>query len=141
MLRHFHIFGNVETKAAVAKLGALAQDTRLEVFRHLVTAGPAGLPAGRVGEKLGLPSATLSFHLAQLGHAGLVTSRRDGRSILYAADYGAIRALVEYLVENCCAADDACCVPFAASGADKPAGAARQRAKGRVRRGTDRDVG
>ena len=71
----------MEKPEAIAALGALAQDTRLDVFRLLVQAGPAGLPAGRIGESLGLPSATLSFHLNQLRQAGLAGFRREGRSL------------------------------------------------------------
>lgn len=92
----------METKDAVVALAALAQDTRLELFRLLVQQGPAGLPAGHAAERLGIPPATLSFHLAQLRHAGLLASRRDGRQIVYAADYARMSALLSYLTENCC---------------------------------------
>jgi DNA-binding transcriptional ArsR family regulator len=88
---------------AVAKLGALAQESRLAVFRLLVEAGPAGVPAGAIGERLGLPGPTLSFHLAQLKQAGLVACRREGRSLIYAADFRAMNALLAFLTENCCA--------------------------------------
>jgi len=87
---------------AVAALAALAQQTRLEIFRRLVRRGPEGLPAGRIAEAVGVPPATLSFHLAQLGHAQLVTSTRRGRSILYAANYDTIRALLSFLTACCC---------------------------------------
>jgi DNA-binding transcriptional ArsR family regulator len=86
----------------VAALAALAQESRLAVFRLLVQRGPRGLAAGQIGERLGIPGPTLSFHLAQLGHAGLVSSRRDGRSIIYAPDYAGMEALMAYLGENCC---------------------------------------
>ena len=99
----------MEQQQAVAALAALAQDTRLEVFRLLVRAGRAGLPAGRIGERLGLPAATLSFHLAQLRQAGLVTCRRDGRSLIYGAALGAMAALLGYLTENCCEGEAAGC--------------------------------
>jgi DNA-binding transcriptional ArsR family regulator len=89
-------------KEAVAALSALAQESRLEVFRLLVRQGPGGLPAGGVAERLGMPAATLSFHLSQLRHAGLVRSRRVGRQIVYAADYARMGALLAYLTENCC---------------------------------------
>jgi ArsR family transcriptional regulator len=92
----------VEANAAVAALGALAQDSRLEVFRLLVRQGPDGMPAGRVAEALGIPPATLSFHLAQLGHAGLVRSRREGRRIIYSADYEGMQELIAFLTEKCC---------------------------------------
>lgn len=93
----------MEIKNAVASLSALAQDTRLAAFGLLVRAGPAGLAAGAIADALGLPANTLSFHLSQLDHAGLVTARRAGRSIIYAADYGAMDRLLGYLRENCCA--------------------------------------
>lgn len=96
----------MEIKQAVSALGALAQDTRLELFRLLVRQGPAGLPAGELAQRLAIPPATLSFHLGQLSHAGLVTSRRDGRSIIYAADYAGMRALLVFLTEHCCQPDD-----------------------------------
>jgi ArsR family transcriptional regulator len=89
----------------VPALAALAQENRLDVFRLLVQAGPEGLPAGRIAEKLDIVAATLSFHLAQLKHAGLVKVRRDGRSLIYAADYNRMNALIEYLTENCCGGD------------------------------------
>jgi DNA-binding transcriptional ArsR family regulator len=91
--------GKVE---ALAALAALAQESRLDVFRLLVQAGPEGVPAGRIGERLGLPSATLSFHLNQLRQAGLVSFRREGRSLIYTAAYDAMNGLVAYLTENCC---------------------------------------
>ena len=86
----------------IAALSALAQESRLDIYRLLVQAGVEGLPAGQIGEQLDLPSPTLSFHLAQLKHAGLVTHRRDGRSIIYAANYPAMNGLLAYLTENCC---------------------------------------
>lgn len=93
----------MEKSDAVLALGALAQDTRLDVFRRLVQAGPEGLPAGQIAEQLGVPTATLSFHLTQLRQAGLITFRREGRSLIYAAEYAAMNALLAYLTENCCA--------------------------------------
>jgi DNA-binding transcriptional ArsR family regulator len=89
--------------AAVAALQARAQDSRLAVFRLLVRRGPAGMAAGRIGERLGVPATTLSFHLAQLSQAGLLTSRRAGRNVLYAPDFGRMRELLDFLTENCCA--------------------------------------
>lgn len=87
---------------AVAALAALAQETRLRIHRLLVEAGPAGLPAGRIGEQLDLAPATLSFHLSQLARAGLARSRQDGRFVIYSADFQNMDALVGYLTENCC---------------------------------------
>jgi DNA-binding transcriptional ArsR family regulator len=96
---------------AITALSALAQETRLGIYRLLVRAGPAGLAAGRIGEALGLPGATLSFHLAQLRHAGLATQRREGRSLVYAAHYPTMNGLVAYLTENCCRGVAACDSP------------------------------
>jgi len=110
----------MEKTAIIAALSALAQDTRLDIYRLLVQAGADGLPAGQIGERLDLPSPTLSFHLAQLKHAGLVTRRRDGRSIIYAANYPAMTGLLGYLTENCCGGSaaqcgDTACAPAAQS--------------------------
>ena len=104
----------MESKTAIRALGALAHESRLAIYRLLVQAGPAGLPVGAIGEKLGLAPATLSFHLAGLKHAGLVSARRDGRTLYQAADYGAMDGLIGYLSENCCQGADcgtAACAP------------------------------
>ena len=98
----------------IRALGALAQEHRLAVFRLLVEAGTAGIAAGALAEQVGVPPSSLSFHLAQLSAAGLVTQRRLGRSIFYAADYAAMNGLIAYLTENCCAGAD-CETPPAAS--------------------------
>jgi DNA-binding transcriptional ArsR family regulator len=92
----------VETTQALEALAALAQETRLKVYRLLVEAGPEGLSAGRIGQELDLPPATLSFHLAHLARAGLAKSRQEGRFIIYAADFQNMNALIGYLTENCC---------------------------------------
>ena len=89
-------------KNALEALAALAHETRLKVYRLLVEAGPEGLSAGRIGQELDLPPATLSFHLAHLSRAGLITSRQDGRFVIYAADFQNMNGLVGYLTENCC---------------------------------------
>ena len=107
----------MKTTEAVKALAALAQDSRLEVYRRLVRQGPLGLPAGRIAAAVQIPPATLSFHLAQLGHAGLVTSRREGRSIVYAADYGAMQRLMTFLMECCCQGDAQECTPGGSTGA------------------------
>ncbi len=86
----------------IRALAALAQETRLDIFRLLVEAGTSGMPAGRIGAELGVPSATLSFHLKELRNAGIVTCRKAGRLAIYAADYDAMNALMGYLMENCC---------------------------------------
>ncbi len=101
----------METKNAVVALAALAQESRLAVFRLLVQAGPDGMPAGKVSEALGIPPSSLSFHLKELAHAGLVTSRPDGRFVIYQADYAAAAALIAFLTENCCQGSGAACMP------------------------------
>jgi DNA-binding transcriptional ArsR family regulator len=93
----------MKPKNAVRALSALAQESRLEVFRLLVRRGPSGLAAGELSEKLGLPPATMSFHLKELTHAGLIASRRESRSIIYSADYASMQKLIDFLLENCCA--------------------------------------
>ena len=102
VVERFDYSGKVETNQALEALAALAHGTRLQVHRLLVEAGPGGLSAGRISEQLELPPATLSFHLAHLARAGLVTSRQEGRFIIYAADFQNMNALVGYLTENCC---------------------------------------
>jgi DNA-binding transcriptional ArsR family regulator len=92
----------MESTRAVDALSALAHDKRLAIFRLLVQAGPAGVSAGVIGEKLGMPPATLSFHLAHLARSGLATSRQDGRFVIYSADFGNMNGLVEFLTDNCC---------------------------------------
>jgi DNA-binding transcriptional ArsR family regulator len=99
----------VETSQIIDALSALAQAKRLAVYRLLVESGPEGLPAGTIGEKLDLPPATLSFHLAHLARAGLLRSRQDGRFIIYSADFDNMNRLVGYLTENCCGG--ASCAP------------------------------
>lgn len=93
----------------LSALAALSQETRLDIFRLLVGAGPEGLSASRIGEALGLPSPTLSFHLKELKRAGLATARREGRSRIYAADFSTMNGLVEYLTRHCCSGDPAAC--------------------------------
>jgi DNA-binding transcriptional ArsR family regulator len=94
---------------ALAALGALAQETRLDIFRLLVQAGPEGLAAGKIGEQFGLPSATLAFHLKELKHAGLVTFLREGRSLIYSAVYPTMNGLLDFLTENCCQGNPGAC--------------------------------
>jgi DNA-binding transcriptional ArsR family regulator len=94
----------METTAALRALAALAQETRLRVFRLLVEHGPLGLPAGEIGRQLGLPPATLSFHIKELATARLVSARQQGRSIRYATDFATMRNLIDYLSKNCCRA-------------------------------------
>lgn len=101
----------MESETVVRALSALAQEHRLALFRLLVQAGPDGLAAGAIAEALGVPASSLSFHLAQLTTAGLIAQRRDGRSLIYSADYGAMNALLGFLMENCCGG--AVCAPAA----------------------------
>jgi len=101
---------------AIAALAALAQEHRLALFRLLVQAGEDGMAAGAIAEALGVPNSSLSFHLAQLHRAGLLSQERRHRSLIYRADYATMNALVGYLLENCCAgagcgADPACATP------------------------------
>ena len=99
----------MDGKDAVAALGALAHETRLAVFRMLVERGPDGLSAGVIAEKLGLPPSSLTFHLQQLAHAGLITQRRLSRQLIYAMDVAAMNAVMGYLTENCCGGE--ACAP------------------------------
>lgn len=92
----------MESKTVILALTALAQETRLAVFRLLVQAGPDGMAAGEIASRLGCPPATLSFHLRELSHAGLVRSTRHSRSIVYAADFGVMQDVLGFLTENCC---------------------------------------
>jgi DNA-binding transcriptional ArsR family regulator len=92
----------MEEKDAIRALAALAHEARLRVFRMLVVAGPAGLTPGTIAQELDLPNATLSFHLKELTHAGLVTQERDGRSLIYRAAYEQMSAVLGFLTENCC---------------------------------------
>jgi DNA-binding transcriptional ArsR family regulator len=92
----------MEKQLVISALSALAQETRLDIFRLLVEAGPCGLPAGALAEALGTPSATLSFHLKELRNAGVVSCRRQGRSKIYAPDFDAVGELIDYLCDNCC---------------------------------------
>lgn len=101
----------MESETVVRALSALAQEHRLALFRLLVQAGPDGLAAGAIAEALGVPASSLSFHLAQLTNAGLIAQRRDGRSLIYSADYSAMTALLGFLMENCCGG--AVCAPDA----------------------------
>ena len=92
----------METASAIGALAALAQASRLAVFRLLVQVGPEGLAASKIAEQLGLPSSSLSFHLKELTHAGLIVARQDGRFILYSANFSTMNALVGFLTESCC---------------------------------------
>jgi len=92
----------MEMKSVVTALAALAQESRLAVFRLLVQAGHEGLSVGRIGEALGIPPSSLSFHMKELSHAGLVSSRQEGRYVIYAANFNAMNEVIAFLTENCC---------------------------------------
>ena len=112
----------METKDALAALAALAQETRLEVFRLLVRAGPVGLPAGNIAERIGVQPATLSFHLKELERAGLLSSRRESRQIYYAPDVEGMRGLLAFLTEDCCGGRPEICAPLVAGEAVRGTG-------------------
>lgn len=124
----------MKTTDAVKALAALAQETRLGIFRALVQAGSEGLPAGRIAEAVGAAASTLSFHLKELAGAGLVRARQDGRFIFYTADYAAMSELVSFLTEKCCQGMPApqmarigqavasCCAPAASTNKQRSVG-------------------
>ena len=113
-------------KQAIPALAALAQETRLAIFRLLVQRGPDGLAAGDIAEKLDLPASSLSFHLAQLSHAGMIVQRRQSRSLIYSIDFAAMNGLMGFLTENCCGGNATLCAPVC-----KPAASAKQPVKSR----------
>jgi len=121
----------METTQALQSLSALAQESRLAIFRLLVQAGPAGKAAGAIGEALDLPPATLSFHLAGLTRAGLAQSRQEGRFVIYSASFENMNALVTFLTENCCggaACSPAACQPASKGNQDETPTRTRRRA-------------
>src|SRR3981081_1455845 len=99
----------MKTPAVIEARGALAHEHRLAVYRLLVQRGPQGLPAGAIGEGIGLVPSSLTFHLQALQRAGLILQRREGRQLIYSADFDAMNGLVGYLTENCCAGSDQAC--------------------------------
>ena len=101
----------MEILQAVTALSALAQESRLTIYRLLVEAGPEGLVVGRIAETTAIPAATLSFHLKTLAHADLIQGRQEGRFVRYVADFDAMHCLIEYLSENCCGSDRSACAP------------------------------
>lgn len=111
----------MQTSQTVKMLSALAQESRLAIFRLLVAQGPEGLPVGTIGERLDIPNATLSFHLKELLHAGLVTSRQTGRFVYYAPVIDAMNGLVGFLTENCCSASGESCIVVKPSRSPKKA--------------------
>lgn len=99
----------MNTKGAVVILSCLAQEARLEIFRLLVQTSPAGLAAGDIATKLNMPASTLSFHLKELSHAGLIKSDQSGRFIYYSTDFAVMNGLLAFLTENCCGGQKDCC--------------------------------
>src|ERR1700728_2965702 len=114
----------MRTASVIWALGALAHEHRLAIYRLLVQRGPEGLPAGAIGQRVGLLPSSLTFHLQNLQRAGLITQRRESRRLIYSADFAAMNGLVGYLTENCCGnADSQCCTP------PQPARSAKRAAK------------
>jgi len=111
----------MENKTAVITLAALAQETRLSIFRALVQAGPSGLPAGKIAELLGIPSSSLSFHLKELSHARLIQAKNESRFIIYTANFSAMNDLMGFLTENCCKGTPctSVCMPVCATPEEK----------------------
>jgi ArsR family transcriptional regulator, arsenate/arsenite/antimonite-responsive transcriptional repressor len=110
----------MKTPAAIGALAALAHEYRLAIYRLLVEQGPQGLPAGAIGERVGLQPSSLTFHLQTLQRAGLITQQRASRQLIYSADFAAMNALVGYLTDNCCSASGSDCCPPSAARSAKP---------------------
>jgi len=110
-LKYFEYHRNMESNAVVIALAALAQSSRLEVFRSLVVAGEAGLTPGVLSENLGVAANTLSFHLKELVHADLITQERVGRNLIYRAQFDRMNAVLAYLTQNCCQGQPCLTVP------------------------------
>lgn len=110
----------METKQATVALGALAQETRLAIFRLLVQAGARGVPAGEIAAAVSASPATLSFHLKELTYAGLIEPRPQGRYVYYAAQYGRMQELLAFLTENCCGREGVCAAPAPGAGRSRP---------------------
>ena len=120
----------MNSNVAITALAALAQETRLATFRLLVEHGPAGLTPGRIADELGVPAATLSFHLKELARAGLIRARQESRFIHYSANFDAMNGLIAYLTENCCRASGSC----------DPSCGSESNAKSTLRRGAAHSV-
>jgi ArsR family transcriptional regulator len=118
---HFDYSRSMEEKQALSCLSALAHETRLAVFRLLVQQGPSGMPAGEIALRLSVPSPTLSFHLKELERAGLIIPTRQHRRILYAAGYAGMRALIDFVMRDCCQGQPELCDGVGASACDGPA--------------------
>jgi DNA-binding transcriptional ArsR family regulator len=105
LIQNVYYSRHMDMKDAILLFDALSQETRLSAFRLLVKAGQHGLPAGELSEKLGTPHNTLSFHLSHLSNAGIIRSRREGRSIIYSANYEVMHDLISFMVKDCCSDD------------------------------------
>ena len=124
----------MDTKSAISSLSALAQETRLAIFRMLIEAGTDGRAAGAIAERLDIPASSLSFHLAELTRAGLIAQRRESRSLIYSANFRAMNALLGYLTENCCGGNPAACAPLMSQTRKPQARGASHEAPARARR-------
>jgi len=109
---YFYIYGNMEIKYATQAFSALSQESRLLTLKSLVAAGPKGIGAGRIAVTLNIPAPTMSFHLKELERSGLILSRKEGRRVIYAADYGGVRELIDFLLADCCQGDRRLCGPY-----------------------------
>jgi ArsR family transcriptional regulator len=114
-------------RQALIGFGALSQETRLRIVRLLVRAGEAGMPAGAIADAVGVSPSNLSFHLKELERAGMIAARREARSIIYAADYVALGALIRFLMEDCCSGHPDICAPVLAAPFCAPAAARNER--------------
>ena len=110
----------MKTSAVIDALAALAHEYRLAIYRMLVEQGPGGLPAGVIGERLGLPPSSLTFHLQALHRAGLIAQQRASRQLIYSADYAVMNGLVGYLTDKCCVAEGASCCPAPVARSPRP---------------------
>jgi len=109
----------MDKKQALAALAGLAQESRLDVYRLLIASGPEGMAASKIGEQLGIPASSLSFHLKELSHAKLVTSRQESRFVIYSANFNAMNGLIQYLTDNCCGGNP--CTPVCTPSCDADA--------------------
>lgn len=133
--RYFYIYGSMELLLAIKRLSALAQQTRLELFRLLVKAGPEGMAAGELARRLDVPASTMSAQLLVLSNAGLVRARREGRSIIYAVNFEAMRDLLVFLTKDCCGGRAEMCAPLASIACCEPKSGEKHEAPARTRRG------
>ena len=117
----------MDERQATLAFGALAQETRLNIVRMLVSAGPAGMAAGAIAEKAGVAPSNVSFHLKDLEHAGMVGSRREARSIIYSANYDTLSGLIQFLMKDCCAGHPEICTPALAASCCPPAKTTKRR--------------